>query len=93
MMRGPKPLCVHQPVNTTSQLYCRYVSNGSPVYLIGPLRLEVVSLVPYVVTIEGVVTAREAEDIKVTSAAFLEASSTVRFNGGKEISYQRTSST
>ncbi|KAK4319702.1 hypothetical protein Pmani_009359 [Petrolisthes manimaculis] len=82
-----------RPVNITSHLYCRYINNGSPLYLIGPLRMEVVSLVPYIVTLQGVVTSREAQDIKVTSAAFLEASSTVRFNGGKEISYQRTSST
>ncbi|KAK3892540.1 hypothetical protein Pcinc_003616 [Petrolisthes cinctipes] len=82
-----------RPVNITSHLYCRYINNGSPLYLIGPLRMEVVSLVPYIVTLQGVVTSREAQDIKVTSSAFLEASSTVRFNGGKEISYQRTSST
>ncbi|KAK7065989.1 hypothetical protein SK128_015302 [Halocaridina rubra] len=82
-----------RPLNMTAKLYCRYVSNSSPLYLIGPLRMEVHSLSPYVVTFEGVLTSSEARDIQNISAGFLEKSSTFRFNGQQEVTYQRTSST
>lgn len=82
-----------RPRNVTSHLYCRYLSNGSPMYLIGPLRMEVHSLSPYVVTIEGVVTSSQAHGIQEIASAFLEQSSTFRYNGQSEVSFQRTSST
>ncbi|XP_064116840.1 prolyl 4-hydroxylase subunit alpha-1-like [Macrobrachium nipponense] len=79
--------------NATSDLYCRYLSNGSPLYIIGPLKMEVHSLSPYIVTIEGVVTSSEAKAFKQTASVLLEKSSTFRYNGESEVSYQRTSST
>ncbi|XP_047492050.1 LOW QUALITY PROTEIN: prolyl 4-hydroxylase subunit alpha-3-like [Penaeus chinensis] len=81
------------PVDITSRLYCRYVTNGSPLYRIGPLRMEVQSLDPYVVTLEEVVTPSEAAALVRSSAGFLERSATIRNNGGSLESFMRTSST
>ncbi|XP_069997545.1 prolyl 4-hydroxylase subunit alpha-1 [Penaeus vannamei] len=82
-----------RPVDVTSRLYCRYVTNGSPLYRIGPLRMEVQSLDPYVVTLEEVVTPSEAADLVDASARYLMRSSTIRANGGSAESFMRTSST
>ncbi|XP_042858579.1 prolyl 4-hydroxylase subunit alpha-3-like [Penaeus japonicus] len=80
-------------IDTISRLYCRYVTNGSPYYKIGPLRMEVLSLDPYVVTLEDVVTPSEAADLVNVSAGYLMRSSTVRANGGSTETFVRTSST
>ncbi|ROT78139.1 hypothetical protein C7M84_003153 [Penaeus vannamei] len=80
-------------IDVTSRLYCRYVTNGSPLYKIGPLRMEVQSLDPYVVTLEEVVTPSEAADLVDASARYLMRSSTIRANGGSAESFMRTSST
>lgn len=77
----------------TSRLSCRYVTNGSPLYKIGPLRMEVRSLDPYVVTLAEVVTPSEAADLVEASARYLMRSSTIRANGGSVESFMRTSST
>ncbi|XP_037778479.1 prolyl 4-hydroxylase subunit alpha-1-like [Penaeus monodon] len=82
-----------RPVDITSRLYCRYVTNGSPLYKIGPLRMEVQSLDPYVVTLAEVVTPSEAADLVEASARYLMRSSTIRANGGSVESFMRTSST
>ncbi|XP_042869646.1 prolyl 4-hydroxylase subunit alpha-3-like [Penaeus japonicus] len=80
-------------IDTISRLYCRYVTNGSPLYKIGPLRMEVLSLDPYVVTLEDVVTPSEAADLVHASAGYLTRSSTVRPNGSSMEDFKRTSST
>ncbi|ROT78142.1 Prolyl 4-hydroxylase subunit alpha-2 [Penaeus vannamei] len=82
-----------RPVSTTSRLSCRYVTNGSPLYRIGPLRMEVLSLDPYVVTLEEVVTPSESADLVLASAGYLTRSSTVRANGSSAEDFKRTSST
>ncbi|XP_037778069.1 prolyl 4-hydroxylase subunit alpha-1-like [Penaeus monodon] len=82
-----------RPVDMTSRLYCRYVTNGSPLYKIGPLRMDVRSLDPYVVTLEEVVTPSEAADLVLASAGYLTRSSTVRANGSSTEDFKRTSST
>ncbi|XP_042219131.1 prolyl 4-hydroxylase subunit alpha-1-like isoform X2 [Homarus americanus] len=82
-----------RPMNVTSRLYCRYVSNGSPLYVIGPLKMEVHYLRPYVVTLMGVVGVQEAQEVQKTAAVFLGESSTVQHNGRSRVGPQRTSST
>ncbi|XP_068200585.1 prolyl 4-hydroxylase subunit alpha-1-like [Palaemon carinicauda] len=79
--------------NMTFNLYCRYINNSSPQFLIGLLKMEVHSLSPHVITIKGVVTPSKAKALKQTASRFLEKSSTFRYNGESEVSYQRTSST
>ncbi|XP_042869650.1 prolyl 4-hydroxylase subunit alpha-3-like [Penaeus japonicus] len=82
-----------RPIAMTSRLYCRYVTNGSPLYKIGPLRMEVLSLDPYVVTLEDVLAPSEAADLVHASAGYLTRSSTVRPNGSSMEDFKRTSST
>ncbi|XP_071543511.1 prolyl 4-hydroxylase subunit alpha-3-like isoform X2 [Panulirus ornatus] len=79
--------------NITSRLYCRYVSNNSPLYVIGPLRMEVHSLRPYVVSVAGVVSRGEAREVREVATTYLDHSSTVKYNGDQEIGHLRTSST
>ncbi|CAL4122111.1 unnamed protein product, partial [Meganyctiphanes norvegica] len=83
----------HRPVKIKSQLYCRYVNNGSPLFLIGPLKMEIHSLDPYVITIEDFLHPNERSKIINRASVNLETSSTFRGNGGSEVGVQRTSST
>ena len=50
-----------RPMNVTKNLYCKYESRNIPYYVYGPRKLEVVSLLPYIVIIYEFITHHEAE--------------------------------
>ena len=82
-----------QPIEVKSALFCRYVTNNSPLYKIGPLKMEVLSLVPYIVTFDDLVYDNEAKLIMNTSAEYLHSSSTKKHNGFSISNGLRKSST
>lgn len=65
----------------TSQLYCKYSKGSHPTYEFGPLKVEVVSLQPYVVIIHGFILDTEAAEIMSKAAPQLRRSEMVGGNG------------
>ena len=61
-------------VSVTSQLYCKYSHGNHHTFTIGPLRVEIVSLEPYIVIIHNFILDSEAEAIKERAAPNLRRS-------------------
>lgn len=52
---------------TNPYLYCRYVTNNNPFLKIGPLKLELYSIDPYLVMYHDVLYDSEIEQLKMVS--------------------------
>ena len=61
-------------VSVTSQLTCQYSHGNHPTFTIGPLKLEIVSLDPYIVVIHNFILESETEAIKTKAAPSLRRS-------------------
>ena len=68
-------------VSVTSQLYCKYSKGNHPTYEIGPLKVEVVSLRPYIVVIHNFIYDSEAEQVISEAAPQMRRSEMVGKNG------------
>jgi len=66
-----------RPIEVTSQLQCIYSKGNHPTYTIGPLKVEIVSLHPYVSLIHNFIFDSEAEEIKTTAAPKMRRSEMV----------------
>ena len=61
-----------RPVSVTSQLFCKYEHNGRRAYLIGPQRVEVVSLRPYIALLHNFIHDDESKEMVKVSAPKLK---------------------
>merc|ERR1711962_153140 len=66
-----------RPAELTSKLFCKYFSGYHPMYRIGPLKLEVVSLRPYIVLIHQFIHNSEIREIIGTATPRLRRSEMV----------------
>ena len=64
-------------VNVTSKLYCKYSTGYNPTYKIGPLKVEIVSLSPYIVIIHDFIHDAEIKDVIKTATPLLRRSEMV----------------
>ena len=72
-----------RPAAITSALYCRYSRGHHPVYTIGPLKLEVISLRPYIVMIHDFILDSEIRQVIAGATPRLRRSEMIGhgFNG------------
>ena len=68
-------------VSVTSQLFCKFSKGNHPTYEMGPLKVEIISLRPYVVVIHNFILDTEAEEIKAKAEPSLRRSEMVGKNG------------
>jgi len=66
-----------RPIAVTSQLYCKYEHNNQKAYLIGPQRIEVVSLLPYIVVAHNFIHDVELKDMIKATVPLLRRSEMV----------------
>ena len=63
-----------RPQNVTSKLYCKYSTGYHPTYKIGPIKVEIVSLRPYIVVIHDFIHDSEINDVIKTATPRLRRS-------------------
>jgi hypothetical protein len=66
-----------RPPRLTARLRCFYAAGRHPLYRVGPLRLEVVSLLPRIVILHNFIPAADVEMIKAAAAPKLRRSEMV----------------
>jgi len=66
-----------RPANITSKLQCFYSKGSHPMYTIGPLRVEVISLRPYITVTHGLLLPGEPDQIIARAAPQLRRSEMV----------------
>ena len=66
-----------RPANVTSKLYCRYSTGYHPMYIIGPLRLEIASIRPYIAVIHNFILDSEIQEVIRTATPRLRRSEMV----------------
>jgi hypothetical protein len=66
-----------RPPSLTARLRCFYAAGRHPLYRVGPLRLEVVSLLPRIVILHNFIPAADVEMIKAAAAPKLRRSEMV----------------
>jgi len=74
-----------RPQNVTSRLMCMYSRGHHPTYIIGPLKVEVVSLEPYIIIIHNFILDREIRKV-VSHAVPKLRRSVMAGQGEKQIS-------
>jgi len=80
-----------RPASVTSKLYCMYSKGGHHFYTIGPLKVEVVSLTPYIALIRGLMLPEEPHLITSMAGPSLRRSATVDYNGKQAVDDARLS--
>ena len=78
-------------VSVTSQLFCKYSKGNHPTYEFGPLKVEVVSLEPYIVIIHNFIHDKEAKKIIERASPELRRSEMVGKNINGTSDDRRTS--
>jgi len=74
-----------RPASVTSKLYCKYSKGGHHFYTIGPLKVEIVSLTPYITLTRGLLLPEEPDLITSVAGPSLRRSGTVDDKTGDEI--------
>jgi len=74
-----------RPASVTSKLYCMYSKGGHHFYTIGPLKVEIVSLTPYITLTRGLLLPEESDLITSMAGPSLRRSTTVDDKTGKEV--------
>jgi len=70
-----------RPASVTSKLYCMYSKGGHQFYTIGPLKVEIVSLTPYITLTRGLILPEEPDQITSIAGLSLRMSETVDKTG------------
>lgn len=66
-LRSSEKLCQKNTTKKMSKLHCRFVTNNVNYFLIGPLKLEEISLEPFIVVYHNVLYDTEIEHLKSIS--------------------------
>lgn len=77
-LRSSERLCRKNSSSKLSKLHCRYVSNNIGYFMIGPLKLEEVSLDPFIVVYHNVLYDKEIEHLKTCSRRTVNESERVK---------------
>jgi len=80
-----------RPVNVTSQLYCKYSKGNHHTFTIGPLKVEIVSLKPYITIIHNFITDSETNEIIKRASPQLRRSEMVGKQGNGTADDRRVS--
>merc|ERR1740137_359492 len=80
-----------RPVSVTSQLYCKYSTGAHATFTIGPLKVEIVSLRPYITVIHNFILDSEAEEIITRGSPDLRRSEMVGKQGNGTMDDRRVS--
>jgi len=80
-----------RPVSVTSQLYCKYSKGAHATFTIGPLKVEIVSLRPYITIIHNFILDSEADEIVTRSTPDLRRSEMVGKKGNGTMDDRRVS--
>merc|ERR1719228_3232344 len=80
-----------RPVSVTSQLYCKYSKGSHATFTIGPLKVEIVSLRPYITVIHNFILDSEADEIIARSIPDLRWSEMVGKRGNGTMDDRRVS--